>query len=271
MPSEFPPSSWTYNHLGAGPSGLVAAKTLLHDVAPGTFNVTIYEAQSRIGGLWPISKNDTDGLVHPLMVTNQSKHTVQFSDLAWEDGTPQTPKAWQVGQYLDRYSRRYGGADIRLGYEVVRTELQDSGTWEVETKSDHGAQTSVFDYLLITTGFFGKPVWPEYVPQATSFPIVHSSKYRDLSSLLKKGTDQGGKILVVGGQMSGVEIAGTIATHLSSATHAPGEKVIDKPESYCVHHVVHRPSWVFPLFTSARVSPFIAVICSLPLLIAHTA
>ncbi|KAK6087326.1 pyridine nucleotide-disulfide oxidoreductase [Seiridium cupressi] len=250
----------------AGPSGLVAAKTLLHDVAPGTFKVTIYEAQSRIGGLWPSSKNDTTGQVHPLMIANQSKHTVQFSDFAWDEGTPQLPKAWQVGQYLERYSKRYSGADIRLGHRVVRTELQDGGAWKIETESDQGVQTSVFDYLLITTGFFGKPIWPDYVPQSAPFPIMHSSKYRDLPSLLGKGQMQGSKILVVGGQMSGIEIAGTIASHLSSATNSPGGKVIANPEKYSIHHVVQRPAWVFPLFTSARpgasAPPFLP--CDLP-------
>jgi cation diffusion facilitator CzcD-associated flavoprotein CzcO len=232
---------------------LVAAKTLLHDVAPGTFDVTIYEAQSRIGGLWPLSKHDNAGLVHPLMVANQSRHTVQFSDFAWDDGTPQLPRAWQVGQYLDRYSKRYEGADVRLGHRVVRTELQGSGAWKVDTESDQGTQTVVFDYLLVTTGFFGKPIWPDTVPQSAPFPIVHSSKYRDLPSLLGKGPAPGGKILVVGGQMSGIEIAGTIASHLSSATHSPGEKAIADPDKYSIHHIVQRPAWVFPLFTSARV------------------
>ncbi|KAI0146693.1 hypothetical protein BJ166DRAFT_602607, partial [Pestalotiopsis sp. NC0098] len=252
--------------VGAGPSGLVAAKTFLHDVTPGTFHVTVYDAQSRIGGLWPLNKTDTAGLVHPLMVANQSKHTVQFSDFAWDEAAPQMPRAWQVGQYLERYSQRYGGADIRLGHKVVRTELQSGGGWKVETESDQGAQTSVFDYLVVTTGFFGKPIWPDYVPQSAPFPIVHSSKYRDLPTLLGKGQTQGSKILIVGGQMSGIEIAGTIASHLSSATNSPGAKPIANPDKYTIHHVTQRPSWVFPLFTSAkpdsRAPPFLP--CDLP-------
>lgn len=252
--------------IGAGPSGLVAAKTFLHDVTPGTFHVTVYDAQSRIGGLWPLSKTDTAGLVHPLMVANQSKHTVQFSDFAWDEAAPQMPRAWQVGQYLERYSQRYGGADIRLGHKVVRTELQSGGGWKVETESEQGAQTSVFDYLVVTTGFFGKPIWPDYVPQSAPFPIVHSSKYRDLPTLLGEGHTQGGKILIVGGQMSGIEIAGTIASHLSSATNSPGANPIANPDKYTIHHVTQRPSWVFPLFTSAkpdsRAPPFLP--CDLP-------
>lgn len=231
----------------------MAAKTLLHDVPAGSFQVTIFEAQPRIGGLWPASKDDNDGLVHPLMVTNQSKHTVQFSDLAWHDSAPEFPRAWQVGRYLERYLSEYKGADVRLGYRVVKTELQGDGSWKVETQSSKGSETSVFDHLLVTTGFFGKPIWPDCVPREADIPIIHSSKYRNIKSLVEKSARREGKILIVGGQMSGIEIAATIATHLSSAIHSPGDKIIDEPEKYSIHHVVDRPSWVFPLFTSPKV------------------
>ncbi|KAI1496206.1 hypothetical protein F5X99DRAFT_83493 [Biscogniauxia marginata] len=252
--------------VGAGPSGLVSAKTLLRDAAPGSFNVTIFDAQPRVGGLWPANKDDNAGLVHPSMITNQSKHTVQFSDLAWQDSVSEFPRAWQVGQYLERYVKEYGISDIRLGHKVVKAELQDGGSWKVQTNSDKGAsETNVFDYLLLTTGFFGKPMWPESIPKETDVPIVHSSKYRDIKSLLS-GSKSGSKILVVGGQMSGIEIAGTIATHLSSASHSPGEKVIQDPEKYTIHHVIQRPTWVFPLFTSPKADspapPFLP--CDLP-------
>lgn len=193
--------------------------------------------------------------MHPLMVANQSKHTVQFSDLAWDESDPQMPRAWQVGQYLERYLKRYlSGVDLRLGQRVVHAELQDGGSWKVQTASNQGVEEiSVFDYLLVGTGFFGKPIWPEYVPKEAEVPIIHSSKYRDLKTLLAGQDGRSGKILIVGGQMSGVEIAGTVGTHLSSAIHSPGEKVVENPEKYSIHHVTHRPAWVFPLFTSPKV------------------
>lgn len=239
--------------VGAGPSGLVAAKTLLHSAAKGSFNVTIFDSQHRIGGLWPAHRSDNDGLVHPLMMANQSKHTVQFSDLAWQDSESDFPKAWQVGHYLGRYLNEYGGADIRLGHNVVKTELQGDGSWKVQTNSEEGSETSIFDYLLVATGFFGIPRWPEGIPKEGEVPIIHSSKYRDIESILSTAKDSNNKILVVGGQMSGVEIAGTIATHLSSLIHSPGTKPIPNPERFTIHHVIKRPTWTLPPFTSAKV------------------
>ncbi|KAI1820201.1 hypothetical protein F4861DRAFT_533852 [Xylaria intraflava] len=247
--------------VGAGPSGLVAAKTLLHDAAPGAFRVTIFDSQHRIGGLWPAHNSDNAGLIHPLMVANQSKHTVQFSDLAWRDSDPDFPKAWEIGGYLQRYLKEYGGADIRLGYKVVKTELRAGGSWEVQTDSGKGTETSVFDYLLVATGFFGSPLWPEGIPHQGDIPIIHSSKYRGIESLVSKAAESGDKILVVGGQMSGVEVAGTIATDLSSLIHSPGNKTVKNAERFTIHHVTQRPAWTVPLFTSVKpdapVSPFL--------------
>lgn len=187
------------------------------------------------------------------MVANQSKHTVQFSDFAWRDSDPDFPKAWQIGRYLERYLKEYGGADIRLGHKVVKAELQDGGSWKVQTDSEKGTETSIFDYLLVATGFFGQPSWPEGIPKQGEVPIVHSSKYRDIDSLLAKAKDTSDKILVVGGQMSGVEIANTIATHLSSLVNSPGEKTIQNADRFTIHHVSQRPAWTVPLFTSVKV------------------
>ena len=115
---------------GAGPAGLVAAKTLLH-AYPDTFAVTIFERQKSIGGLWPTEPDRHEGLLSPEMPTNLSKYTVSFSDLAWAsvdlsarstsslnsgvepsepgrpDATPMFPKAWHAGRYLETYAQRY--------------------------------------------------------------------------------------------------------------------------------------------------------------------
>jgi cation diffusion facilitator CzcD-associated flavoprotein CzcO len=61
-------------------------------------------------------------MVNPDMCVNQSKHTVSFSDFAWEEGKASFPKAWEVGEYLERYRERYG-VSVRLGCRVMRTEV----------------------------------------------------------------------------------------------------------------------------------------------------
>lgn len=195
------------------------------------------------------------------MVANQSRHTVQFSDLAWEDDVPQFPRAWQIGKYLEQYQSRYlnGNPDfeLQLNSLVAKVEKRNDGTqgWKVHVQSGDSEEARDFDYLLIASGYFGKPIIPECFTNAkTAVPIIHSSQYRDLKGLLGEGRPKGGKILIVGGQMSGVEIAGTIASHLSSAVNSPGESGIAGIDKYSIYHVIQRPIWVFPLYTTPEVS-----------------
>ncbi|KAF6841056.1 pyridine nucleotide-disulfide oxidoreductase [Colletotrichum musicola] len=247
--------------IGAGPSGLVAAKTLIHNhrARHDIFEVTIFDAQKRIGGLWPSRRDDAAGLVHPLMLANQSKHTVQFSDLAWAPEDPELPRAWQVGRYLERYLERYvaPSAEVKLGHRVVKAELVDDRKWTVTVRSEETGEetTRDFEYLLVASGFFGKPIIPDEAVAGASVPVIHSSAYRDLQTLFPDGVKpEGGKILVVGGQMSGVEIAGTIATHIFAAANAPDPSPVPGADKLSVHHLAQRPTWVFPLLTTPKPS-----------------
>lgn len=245
---------------GAGPSGLVAAKSFLHNAGHEDFRVTVFDAQSDIGGLWPTAKHDSRRQIHPLMVANQSKHTVQFSDLAWDKTAPQLPKAWMVGQYLQRYLDTYLANHPRfslcLGSRVTAATRPDARpeAWEVTFETKDGPEKRIYDHIVVASGFFGRPIIPVPLSRTSDIPVIHSSQYRDLKDLLGPGKPGGGRILVVGGQMSGVEIAGTMATHLSQEIHAPETSDIADIENYTIHHVVQRPIWVFPLFTTPIVS-----------------
>lgn len=212
--------------------------------------MTVFEAKDRIGGLWPISKED-DGMVNPEMCTNQSRHTVAFSDLAWEEKVSEFPKAWEVGAYLERYVGVYGGYEIKLDCRVTKAELKGE-RWVVQMKRSSGEEeTGEFDHLIVATGFFGEPNVPK-VLEGFQAPVWHSSKVRDVKDLLTDGEKVSlGKrrnIVVVGGQMSGVEIAAAVALQLSSAEASPGENNLPDASKYYITHVVQNPVWVMTLF-----------------------
>lgn len=182
---------------------------------------------------------------------------MHFSDLAWEDSIPQLPQAWMVGQYLQRYAAKYLTShpdfQLKLRTRVTKTEQRDGG-WEVTVRSDDGEEkTSRFERLVVASGYFGEPIVPPAFRKGATVPVIHSSQYRDLQSLLKND-GKGGKILVAGGQMSGVEIAATIGTHLSNEINSPDESSIQNIDKYDIHHVSLRQPWVIPLHTTPEVS-----------------
>jgi cation diffusion facilitator CzcD-associated flavoprotein CzcO len=153
--------------VGAGPAGLVAAKTLLHHLSSSTsFDVTIFEKKSRIGGMWAVEKGGKGDRCSPEMRTNLSRFTVAFSDFAWTpelcmkndtnlvhqslkdektgetvttiDEVPMFPEAWMVGDYLKAYAEKFISMDvIKLNCEVIKADLVPSeddaeSKWNIE-------------------------------------------------------------------------------------------------------------------------------------------
>ena len=200
------------------------------------------------------------------MSTNQSKHTVSFSDLAWPEKIRPFPEAWQVGEYLERYREKYGGKwEVRTGCKVVKTEREGNG-WSVHVhvKDDEQGEAGEmvvevheFDHVIIATGFFGVPKLPSSLSNSSDVPVWHSSKFRDVRSLITDGGrlkvdskgngDRKRTIMVVGGQMSGVEVAANVALQLSDCVNSPVKEIMDWTD-WEVVHVVQKPVWVMPLF-----------------------
>ncbi|EDO00046.1 hypothetical protein SS1G_02905 [Sclerotinia sclerotiorum 1980 UF-70] len=257
--------------IGGGPSGLIAAKTLTHDHPKGTFDVTVFEQSHRIGGLWPVSHDD-DGLVNPDMCTNQSRHTVSFSDLAWPASSLACPKAWQVGIYLEDYVKMYPGYSIKTGVKVCKVEPPSgwqtnpatTEKWNVHVQRYESAeftespQVYEFDHVIVATGFFGKPKIPEIL---TGFPapVWHSSKLRDVNSLLtdngKLSSPKGKNIVIVGGQMSGIETAAAVALQVSSSIPNPAPTFL--PLDLVTYNIGRKPAG--PLKNSSgHISPEVA-------------
>ncbi|KAE8375212.1 hypothetical protein BDV26DRAFT_283637 [Aspergillus bertholletiae] len=269
--------------IGAGPSGLVAAKTLLHNYPKGAFSPTIFEKSYRVGGLWPSEPRNTtkepagpqrryhNGFVDPSMPTNQSRFTVTFSDLAWESviggpDIPMFPQAWQAGKYLQAYTERYIPREaLRLGHRVVgstretneRSRPQWTIQWVLERGNDmresskgQEVKSETFDYVIVASGYFSTPYTPD-IPGLPSFAekIFHSSSVHtkeDIHAMLEKcGATKGGsgKLIVIGGSISGAEAASALALFLSSMNATASDY-----RGYEVHHICTRPFWTIPYY-----------------------
>ncbi|OKL60201.1 hypothetical protein UA08_04601 [Talaromyces atroroseus] len=281
--------------IGAGPSGLVTAKTLLHHYPKGRFEPVIFDSKPTVGGLWAVTRPDAsnsitnDGtdpsstdFIDCFMRTNLSRFTVSFSDHSWETENHRArdsdqdlfPQAWEVGDYLTSYAARFlpeKQGILRLSCRVVRTRRNPDSTaakrWTVEwveegsttniaqSKDADGLLSESFDYLVVASGYFSRPYIPD-IAGLHEFPperVMHSSSLKSpsCSQFIRSSND--GKILVVGGSMSGAEAAASLALDLSTARQTTTTTTTKKKSS--VHHISTRPFWAVPTYLPANDQP----------------
>ena len=104
--------------IGAGPSGLAAAKSAIEcGLKP-----VVLEKSSQIGGLW----KPKSGSVWETMHTNISYHTCQFSDFAWKKDVQDFPNQEEVNEYLDAYAGTFKIPPyIQFNSEVQRISMAE--------------------------------------------------------------------------------------------------------------------------------------------------
>jgi len=209
--------------IGAGPSGLVAAKYLLESKNP-TYDVTIVESSDSIGGSFVNKVYDNCRLV-------SSKYLTAFSDDRMSEDTeicPDHPSTTQYVDYLKSYAERFGlRQHIHFGSTVVsvkdaesRNDVtdnklgDDSNGYEVQY-NNHKNQiiTGDYDVVAVCSGLHNI----EYVPKsflpsssdkkntniATKFKgqIIHSSQYKNPSIFAEK------RVLILGCGETAMDIA----------------------------------------------------------------
>lgn len=226
--------------IGAGPSGLAAAKFLLAERAIDT--IDIFEQQSEVGGVWnytshvsrPISVPQTtpdvppdlpiwpDGAAAPVfsnpmyerMNTNIPKRLMQFSDLDFSTESLLFPTREDVQDYLIRYSQ-----DVRhlISFsQQVEDVCRVHDGWEVVVRSTITKETrkAVYDAIVVANGHYSVPFIPsvqgiENFNVAHPTVIRHSKMYRSPDSFADK------KVVVVGSGPSGlVHISKSISLHI---------------------------------------------------------
>jgi dimethylaniline monooxygenase (N-oxide forming) len=87
----------------------------------------------------------------------------------------------KVKEYLDAYCEQFDlKRHIKFGHEIVKVEqvaIEDQ--WQIITKSDAGLEAWLFDKVVMATGRFQLPLWPQ-VENLDKFEgeLIHSSRYR---------------------------------------------------------------------------------------------
>jgi hypothetical protein len=243
--------------VGAGPAGLVAAKTLKQY----GYAVSVYEAADCVGGMWKTKDGGPGDKCSIHMHTNLSRYTVSFSDLSWssvdlqymydDSGHSQKnprmfPMAWQVGEYLETYAKEFDIMSSVFLERRVNSAKLNKGTWDVSYVDSSGKLSGprTFDHLIVASGYFNKPAHSFDPSPSKDLPnIQHSSRFRDLSGL----TNTPGKIVVIGGGISGSEAAAQAAFQISNAQYGPSAT---KPAHAAskIYHVINRPFYALPRY-----------------------
>ncbi|MEM6753250.1 MAG: NAD(P)-binding domain-containing protein [Cyanobacteria bacterium P01_C01_bin.38] len=199
--------------IGAGVSGLVAAKTFLED----GFDVTVFEKKPSLGGVWEKSRT------YPQVTTQNSRHTYCFSDYPMPEDYPEWPSGEQVRRYLQSYADNFGVTErIRFQAEVIDISRKkgEEALWvvsfQINNENEIKEQKEEFDFVLICNGTFNIPKMP-VLPGKEDFiavggKVLHSSKFNDTSLVKDK------KVIVIGFGKSACDIATLAANTAKEST-----------------------------------------------------
>lgn len=191
-----------YCVIGAGPSGLAAAKNLLRK----GIECDILERHSAIGGIWDIS--NPNSTVYDNTYTITSRKVTGYTDFPVPDDEACYLHHTRVLSYLRDYARRFGlDARVSFNAEVLRLE-RDGEFWDVHLA---GGECRRYQGVIIANGHNWSPKLPAY-PGHFSGKTIHSSRYRNPDAL------KGERVLVIGAGNTGCDIA-VETSHVAKETH----------------------------------------------------
>ena len=137
--------------IGAGPSGLAAARNLQKLGVP----FQGFEAHTDVGGLWNI--DNPRSTVYESAHLISSKHTTEFTEFPMRPEVADYPSHRDMRQYFFDFAEHFGlRQHFWFGTRVLRVEPVGEGSaplWRV-TWTQHGgpAQTAEFKGVVIANG-----------------------------------------------------------------------------------------------------------------------
>lgn len=192
-----------YAVIGAGPSGLAAARALQREGLP----FDGYEAASGVGGLWDIDNPRSTMYESAHLIS--SRTTTEFTEFPM-DSTADYPSHRVLIGYFRNYSAAFGlGERFRFDSPVTSLERTASGGWQVTADSPAGPTTTEYAGVIIANGTLAEPNVPEF-PGTFTGEILHTSAYKSARQLAGK------RVLIIGAGNSGCDIAVDAVHHAAS-------------------------------------------------------
>eukprot|EP00746_Dinoflagellata_sp_MGD_P091786 gnl/MRDRNA2_/MRDRNA2_36358_c0_seq1.p1 gnl/MRDRNA2_/MRDRNA2_36358_c0~~gnl/MRDRNA2_/MRDRNA2_36358_c0_seq1.p1 ORF type:complete len:571 (+),score=82.46 gnl/MRDRNA2_/MRDRNA2_36358_c0_seq1:87-1799(+) len=210
--------------IGAGPSGLAAAKTLKEQ----NHLVSIIEGSDTIGGTFENKRYQDACMV-------SSKHLTCFSDYRRPEAEMHM-SLMDYAVYLRDYAAHFGLVDlIRFNTYVIAIEKKQS-SYVVELKITGGKDSMLqakvereeFDAVAVCSGVHNIPRIPTFSGQESfAGKVMHSAFYKDPEIF------RGKKVVVIGTGETGFDLGYAAATHgAASVTLATRHGFLSVPAAF---------------------------------------
>jgi hypothetical protein len=192
-----------YAIIGAGPSGLAAARALQRE----GIEFDGFEGSSGVGGLWDIENPRSTMYESAHLIS--SRTTTEFTEFPM-DSTADYPSHRELIRYFRDYSATFGlGERFRFDSPVTSVERTASGAWKVTADSPDGPTTTDYTGVIIANGTLAEPNVPEF-PGTFTGEILHTNAYKRAGQLAGK------RVLIIGAGNSGCDIAVDAVHHAAS-------------------------------------------------------
>ncbi|CAN7409918.1 NAD(P)/FAD-dependent oxidoreductase [Microbacterium foliorum] len=191
-----------YAVIGAGPSGLAAARALTRR----GIGVDGYEAAAGVGGLWDIDNPRSTMYESAHLIS--SRTTTEFTEFPLRS-TVDYPGHRVLRQYFRDYADHFGLTDrFRFETRVTRLEPQGGG-WDLTSDGPDGEHTRWYAGVVLANGTLAEPNIPAF-PGTFTGELMHTSAYRSPAQLA------GRRVLLIGAGNSGCDIAVDAVHHAAS-------------------------------------------------------
>lgn len=193
-----------YAIIGAGPSGLSAARAL----QKAGIEFDGFEASRGVGGLWDIENPRSTMYESAHLIS--SRTTTEFAEFPMRSAADY-PSHRELIAYFREFADRFGLTE-RFRFDTTVTSLERDGEgWmlRAEGPAEAGAIAHRYDGVILANGTLAEPNVPAFRGEFTG-ELLHTSAYKSASQLA------GRRVLIIGAGNSGCDIAVDAVHHAES-------------------------------------------------------
>lgn len=227
--------------VGAGPTGLAAAKTLIEQNIP----FKGFELHGDVGGLWDIDAPRSTMYESAHLIS--SKTMTEFTDFPMAADVADYPSHTELKRYFRAFADRF---DLRRHFHfnaqvLSVTPLGESGDgWKLVWRDGQGdSHEEIVAGVIIANGTLSEPNMPKFEGEFAG-ELIHSSAYRSAQQLRDK------RVLIIGAGNSGCDIAVDAVHHGKSCDisvrrgyHFVPKYIFGKPAD-TVGGAIRLPMWL---------------------------